>query len=200
MKKTIIIIVLLIAIHSFGQNKWEFGTVFSIDNNLSSEFLADGGNGNGFTTDYNQFNYTVGLIAQYQLKTKFFLESGIEYSNKDFTGRYSCPSCDYGFPKEVISQRFLEIPILLKYYLIDKKFNLVIVPGLINGFSIQNELVNNGYLLSGTIGAEIGYELIQNWNFQLGADYSSSLTHFYVDDNYNLKSNGFYFKIMHSFK
>ena len=124
MKKTIILaILILISLTSYSQNekKWKFGIKFLANNNLSSEYLVTDGNNNSYSIKYDKFNYTFGIISEYKLKTKFIIETGLEYSNKDFTGEYNCASCfpyPWVYPKETINQRFIQIPIILKYYLI----------------------------------------------------------------------------------
>ncbi|WP_456423514.1 hypothetical protein [Lutibacter sp.] len=203
-----IIISLLITFSNlicFSQNEHEilFGLKFSIDNNLSSKYLTTDGNINGYSNIvYDEFNFTSGIVSEYIINSKLNISLGILYSTKDFTGVYNCATCDiiYAPPEyfpELIKQRFLEIPILLKYFLINDKFNLAIASGLSNGFVVDNDLKNKNYVLSGVIGLEVGYEFIEKWNIQLGTDYRKSLTYFYNDKNYNFKSNGLYFKILH---
>ncbi|MCF6169060.1 hypothetical protein [Lutibacter sp.] len=204
-KKIILILITFSNLICFSQNEHKilFGLKFSIDNNLSSKYLTTDGNINGYSNIvYNEFNFTSGIIAEYSVSSKLNILSGILYSKKDFIGTYNCATCDiiYPFPgysPELIKQRFLEIPILLKYFLINDRFNLSFVSGLNNGFVVENDLKNNRYVLNGVIGLEIGYEFIEKWNIQLGTDYRKSLTHFYNDKNYNFKLNGLYFKILH---
>ncbi|CAM1352713.1 outer membrane beta-barrel protein [Tenacibaculum insulae] len=204
MKKTIFILALFITCNLIGQNKWRFGSTISFDNNLSSEYLITDANINGYSIDYDQFNFTFGFIAEYKLNKKLFLETGIEYSNKDFTGIYNCATCFpnglWIYSKEKIEQRFIQIPILFKYYLIDQKIKLSIKTGLKNNFSIENKLDNKKYYLEGIIGSEIEYRIINNWNLGLGFNYNKSLTNLYNDENFDFKTNSFYLKVIYGIK
>lgn len=203
MKKTIVLaILILISLTTYSQNekKWKLGIKFLANNNLSSEYLVTDGNLNSYSIEYDKFNYTFGFISEYKLKTRFIIETGIEYSNKDFTGIYNCASCfpyPWAYPKETINQRFIQIPIILKYYLIDKEIKLSIKTGLKNNFSVKNKLENKKYYLDGILGSEVEYEIIDKWNLGLGFQYNKSLTDLYDDKNFNFKSNGIYLKIIH---
>jgi hypothetical protein len=203
MKKTIILaILILISLTSQSQNekKWKFGIKFLANNNLSSEYLVTDGNINGYSIKYDKFNYTIGLISEYKLKTRFIIQTGIEYSNKDFTGIYNCATCfpiPWEYPKETINQRFIQIPIGIKYYIIDKKIKLSIKTGLNNNFSVKNKLENKKYYLEGILESEIEYEIIDKWNLGLGFQYNKSLTDLYDDKNFNIKSNGIFLNVIY---
>lgn len=201
-KKIILAILILISLTSYSQNekKWKFGIKFLTNNNLSPEYLVVDENLNSYSIEYDKFNYTVGFISEYKLKTRFNIETGLEYSNKDFTGEYNCASCfpyPWAYPEETINQRFIQIPIVLKYYLIDKKLKLSIKTGLKNNFSVKNKIENKKYYLVGILGSEVEYEIIDKWNLGFGYQYNNSLTNLYYDKDFNFKSNGIFLKVIY---
>jgi len=203
MKKTIIsAILILISLTSQSQNlkKWKFGINFLANNNLSSEYLVTYGNINGYSIKYDKFNYTIGLISEYKLKTRLIFQTGIEYSNKDFTGIFNCATCfpdPWEYAKETINQRFIQIPVGIKYYIIDKKIKLSFKTGLNNNLSVKNKLENKKYFLEGFVGSEIEFEIIDKWSLGFGFQYNKSLTDLYDDKKFKIQSNGIFLNVIY---
>ena len=99
--KILILIIAIISLNLYGQNdnlrNLRFGILFTLDSNLSSENFAFD-EYTGYCADYNKTNYKIGLNVEYLLRNGFTLNSGFNYSNKNFTGTYYCAVCNFIYP------------------------------------------------------------------------------------------------------
>jgi len=123
MKYIISIFCLLITGSIFSQenNKWavEFSTsidryfidVDQYERFANSEFT-------GFSLDKQKLNYTLGLSILRNLNPKTTIGTGLQYSNRDFEGHCYCDFCNKAtIFNQLISLRFIEIPVFINYTL-----------------------------------------------------------------------------------
>ncbi|WP_459212797.1 porin family protein [Aquimarina rhabdastrellae] len=103
-------------------SKLSIGLTTSIEENLSSERINFDRHGE-YATHYDKTNYRIGVSLAYALKENLSIITAVEYSNKDFKGRFFCETCNTLFPSEFmnIDYRFIEIPITLRYYMLPGK-------------------------------------------------------------------------------
>lgn len=170
---------------------------FTLDNNLSSESFAMT-EYTGYSADYDKTNYKIGLSAEYLLKNGFSLYSGVNYSNKNFTGTYYCAVCDFLVPPspEVIELQFIEIPVSLRYYFLPNKLKIYVDIGLINQFEISNKIIKNKYNISGKLGCGIEYNLNPKLAFQLFTEYNKGLANMFEESDFKIKTISFGFGIV----
>ena len=194
--KILILIITIIGLNLYGQNdnprNLRFGMLFTFDSNLSSEnFAID--EYRGYSADYNKANYKIGLSVEYLLRNRFTLNSGFNYSNKDFTGTYYCAVCDFIGPAnpEKIELQYVEIPLSLRYYFLPSDLKLFADIGLINQFSLTNEIIDNKYNISGKLGCGIEYNLNPKLAFQLVTEYNKGLTNMFKESDFKIKTISF---------
>ena len=194
--KILILIIAIIGFNLYGQNdnprNLRFGILFTLDSNLSSEnFGID--EYTGYSADYNKTNYKIGLSVEYLLRNGFTLNSGFNYSNKNFTGTYYCYTCNFAVPPspEKIELQFVEIPLSLRYYFLPSGLKLFADIGLINQFSLTNKIVENKYNMSGKLGCGIEYNLNPKLAFQLVTEYNKGLTNMFKESDFKIKTISF---------
>ena len=165
------------------------GMLFTLDKNLSSDYVAIN-NDVGFSADYNKINYKAGLSAEYFLKKEFSLNSGLNYSNKNFTGKLSCANCLSLLPTdpETIELQFIEIPVSIKYNFALGKLNMYADLGLINQYAIATEILNRKYIISGKLGCGIEYNFNPKLAFQFFTVYNNGLTNMFEESDFKLKT------------
>ena len=208
MKKILLITLLLIQVTVYGQNtpNWNVGVEVSTenlslsDNRNGIDYLITDGSINGYAINFDKTNYSIGLRAKYFIRKNLSLTSGILYSNKDFSGKYNCATCDpIGklFSKRTIEQRFLTIPISFEYVFLNGKLNPALEVGFKNNIELKNDLnkISNGYFLEAFASPSIYYTFSENWNFRIGYNYQMSLSDLYKTDNFNLRTNAFFLQI-----
>ena len=194
--KILILILTIICLNLYGQNdnprNLRFGILFTLDRNLSSEnFVID--EYTGYSAEYNKTNFKIGLSVEYLLRNGFTLNSGFNYSNKDFTGTYYCAVCNFIAPPspENIELQFIEIPLSLRYYFLPSDLKLFADIGLINQFSLTNKIVENKYNMSGKLGCGIEYNLNPKLAFQLVTEYNKGLTNMFKESDFKIKTISF---------
>ncbi|MCF6306572.1 MAG: porin family protein [Flavobacteriaceae bacterium] len=213
MKKILLVTFLLLQIEIYAQNnlKWNIGIEFSIDNisidnGDNNAYLITEGNINGYGVDFDNNNFSLGLITQYFINKKLSISSGLLYSNKDFTGTFNCATCgSTPFPTyspETIKQRFLVIPASIDYTFLLGSLKPILKVGLKNNVEINNDLkeISKGYFLEAFFGALVNYEFLEYWNIGVGYNYQITLTELYKTDEFNLKTNNFYIQINYKLK
>lgn len=134
MKKILIISLLLTTTLAFGQQgSFQLGLTLAEDNISGSRFITAHGNANGYVIERSEYNYSIGFSANYGLSEKLSVLSGINYSNKDVKGAYSCASCFY--PADIIIiTNYVVAPTLQKQrylgYALASSLATVVVPSL----------------------------------------------------------------------
>ncbi|WP_282072439.1 outer membrane beta-barrel protein [Polaribacter atrinae] len=193
-------------------SKWKIGIEYSmdklsIDNGQNNDFLVTEGNINGYGIEFDKNNHTIGVITQFLFNEKISVSSGLLYSNKDFTGTYSCGTCDFigtfpGYSPETLKQRFLVIPISIDYNFQLGNLEPILKAGFKSNIEIDNDLKqqSKGYFLEAFVGVLINYEILETWNIGVGYNYQTALTDLYKSDNYNLRTNSFYLQINYHIK
>lgn len=214
MKKTLLITFLLFQLNFYAQDisKWKIGIEYSmdklsIDNGQNNDFLVTEGNINGYGIEFDKNNHTLGVITQFLFNEKVSLSSGLLYSNKDFTGTYSCGTCDFigtfpGYSPETLKQRFLVIPASIDYNFQLGNLTPILKAGFKNNIEINNDLKeqSKGYFLEAFFGVLMNYEILETWNIGVGYNYQTALTDLYKTDEYNLRANSFYLQINYRIK
>jgi len=202
MKKTLLLFGILL-IYSIGikaqenLSKLRIGLSSSIEKNLSSESFAFD-KYTGYSAAYNKTNYRLGLNLEYELTSNFSLNTGINYSNKDFTGTYYCAVCDFivAPSPQNIDFRFIEVPLTLKYYFLPNKIRLFGEFGLNNLFSLNKEVTDNSYGLGIKLGGGIAYNFTKKIALQITADFNYGISKLYKESGFKLKSIAFGVGIM----
>lgn len=196
-------LILIFSLTSFSQTggvmekgKFRLGVYYSYDNNLSSDRISFD-EYIGYNADYDQYNYTTGFNLDHSITSKLILVSGINYSDRSFTGTYYCDVCDFLTPPqpEKIELQFIEIPITAKYYFIRSIFDVFGEGGIgslwrirrING---ENDFEGKNHLLSAKIGGGIEYPFLDKYSFQLSVDYTQNLNQVFQDADYAYKVLG----------
>lgn len=187
----------------YDHSGFSLGLSSSIDLNLDPDrFALD--EGTGYETDYDQFNYRVGLFVEYKTSGRFSVTSGMDYANKNFTGTYYCDFCDFGTPSlpEKIKLKYFEIPINGRYYFTFKKIKPYGEVGVVNQFVIKAENTNlqnrsdastleSTYFLSGKIGAGASIKVAPTIAVQFGIEYLQGFINLDKSPDYNTKMLGF---------
>lgn len=197
--------VLMIASNTHAQNvlsengqkqNLRVGLFYSLDTNLSGDNI-ELSDEVGYRTKYNRNNFSAGLNLQYSIIKNVALQSGVSYSNRDFSGTYYCNVCDFITPpqQEEIKLQFLQVPAVLKYsnYFNDLGFFGKI--GALNQFLVKEpnnnyELEANSYSLSGILGAGMEYNFGHGFSTAFSANYVNGLTQIFEDAEYSYKTLG----------
>lgn len=204
MNKLILLLLLFTTITGFSQDnpvppgKWKIGLVFSPDSYLGSPtILTDSHSGHEIET--SEFTFTTGIIGLFTVNPKFEIGSGVTYSKKDFSGLPFCHVCDFGFPieQQVLKQRFVEIPLFIRYRILNNKIGLYIETGLTTSYLTEDiktkyelEPNTNHFLLSGHVGLGIDMALEDRIIIGLAPVYRHSLTEFYTTSDFDFRSFG----------
>lgn len=205
-KCLLFVAVLMIATNTHAQkvlseseqkNKLRVGLFYSLGTNLSGDIvLSDEA---GYRTKYNRNNFTAGLNLQYPIIKNLALQSGVSYSNRDFSGTYYCNVCDFITPpqQEEINLQFLEVPAALKYSNYFNNISFFGRIGVLNQLLVKGptnqefyELEANSYSLSGISGAGIEYHFGHGFSTALSANYAIRLTQIFEDADYLYKYLG----------
>ena len=212
MKTFITIILLLSTLTVLSQNnsenrdKWKVGVTISPDIYFNSTSILTTEETGYRSLDPSGFNFTSGLVGQLSVNTNFDIGSGINYSRKDFSGTYYCNVCDFAVsPKpEPIKLRFIEIPIVVRYKIFDKKFDVYVDAGLTSGYltntintRYEGTLSANKFQLGGQFGLGIDLDLGQRINLFLSSDYKQSFTNLLEGSNFKFRSVGFVTGVMY---
>lgn len=199
MKNTILLFLIFIfSLNLQSQDKLEsklkIGVSTSYDKNLANTIVNFSTN-TGYLIDYNKVNYSFGLNLEYQLKSDIAISTGINYSNKDFTGVYFCHNCDFGFfpQPETVQFRFIEMPIAIKYYFLPNRLKLYTDVGVINHLKANREKYSKKYFVSAKLGGGLSYFVSKSLNIYLYSGYNVSFTEVFENSDYKLKTVSFGF-------
>ncbi|MEL7834246.1 outer membrane beta-barrel protein [Fodinibius sp. Rm-B-1B1-1] len=198
--------VLMLSTNSYAQNgvseneqknNFQVGLFYSINTNLSGDIeLSDE---IGYRTKYNRNNFTAGLDLQYSIIKSLALQSGMSYSNRDFSGTYYCNVCDFMTPpqQEEINLRFIQVPTALRYSNYFNNLGFFGKIGVLTQLVIEEpnnnefyELETNSYSLSGILGAGIEYKFGGAFSTALSTNYANGLTQIFEDADYSYKTLG----------
>jgi hypothetical protein len=186
--------------NSESNGKWKVGVTIAPDIyfNSGSFSLTEE---TGFSSiEASGFNFTSGLIGEWSFNSKFDIVSEINYSRKDFSGRYYCTVCEFfTIPqREPITVRFVEIPVFVRYNIFNKQIGVHVEVGITSGYltntissSYTGTLSTNEFQLSGLIGLGINRDLGQRINLSLSSDFRQSFTNLLVGSNLKFRSVGF---------
>ncbi|AVR44249.1 hypothetical protein C7S20_02655 [Christiangramia fulva] len=189
MKKLIFLFLLYFVFYNnYAQEsntKTRLGLDLFLENTISSERIQTGENV-GYFADYDKTNFQIGLQVERYLNNKITLNSGLNYSNRDFTGTYFCQVCDFSLPPEPeeIKFQFLEIPLSLKYYFFRNNFRPFIDLGLINQFAIKNEITEKKYVILGKTGVGLDYNFNSNASIQVLFNYNRAITKMFEESDF----------------
>jgi len=197
-----------------SNDDWKIGMKFSFDNSSSSKTLSNS-QYIGYSLEFDKINYSTGITVERKLSTKLSINSGLEYSNKDFSGTFFSNVGYFLTPPKPQSFElgFLQIPLNLKYEYKIKAFSLFAICGFTNSFRVTNQIeehnyspifsygtgfiilggnkfIQNTYLLSGNIGLGLSYKINEDWIFELSSEYNKSFTELYENVFYDQKYTG----------
>lgn len=173
-------------------SKFKIGLLAKIeDNSISKTFSFD--EYTGYFASYNQTNYSVGLNVEYLLKSNLSINTGVNYSNKDFEGTFYCAVCEYivAPTPQKVDFKFIEVPLTLKYYFLKDSLKPYGKFGVNNLFSLNEDVVDNSYALAIQIGAGVAYKLTNRLSVLAEVDYDHGITKFYDQSDFKLKTFGF---------
>lgn len=184
------------------KSKLRIGVFTSVDFNLAEKNYPTSAH-SGFDAIYNHFNYSAGFTGEYLLTEKISFNTGLNYSNKHFTGLPYCHVCDYLIPPppRTVRLQYFEIPISVRIYIPLNQVSFFTEVGAVNQFAQSKyyTLSENGYVLSGKLGAGIELNLSQSMAIQFGAEYLKGLTNLLNYINVKNESMGIRFGLVKSF-
>ncbi|MFT5821166.1 MAG: hypothetical protein ACI8ZM_002415 [Crocinitomix sp.] len=127
--------------------------------------------------------YELNFVAN--IRNKWTLFTGLNYSNRNFEGTYYCHVCDFFvFPNgpEKLTFRFLEVPLYLRYNLLDRKINWHVEAGLDASFTLNRptiwygeKLDVNRFNLNFFAGTGLNYDVNNRINVNLTVGYRRQL-------------------------
>jgi opacity protein-like surface antigen len=189
--KILILVMTSICLNLYGQNEntkdLRLGLLLTLDDNRSPEnFRYE--DYIGYSVDYNKTSYRIGLSVEYFIKNRLSINSGLNYSNKDFTGTYYCAVCDIIGPiyPETIELRFIEIPLSFRYYFFPNKLRLFTDLGINNQFVLTKDKIDKSYTLGLKFGGGIEYNLNQNLSIELMTEYLKGITNLLDASNFKV--------------
>jgi hypothetical protein len=168
--------------------QFRLGINLTSDHNISSKNI-DFDNYTGYTSSYDSFNYSLGVQAEKFFTTDMSVNLGLQFAHKNFTGTFYCAVCDWAFPPEAekIKMQYLEIPIGIRKYFLPGKWKLFADIGLVNQFTLENDLENNKYLISGKLGGGTEYRIGNNTALQLTAIYNRALSRTFEGSDHKME-------------
>lgn len=192
MKTFLSLFILIISLHIQAQTPGvKLGVQFTQDNISGNGFVAAEPSYFANRIDRDKFNFSMGFTAQFLTNSSFSFESGLLYSQKDFSSTYSCPNCLYMYlssyiiaPQPVdIKNRFISIPFLVRYDLYGKKLSPIFEAGINNNFLVNDgdfERTKSAYM-EGVLGLGLAYKFNKILSAELKYNYRKALTSVYDD-------------------
>jgi hypothetical protein len=206
MRTLFTIIILLCTLTVFGQansgkkEKWKVGVTFSPDTYLDSKSFSLTDETGFSSVSASNSNFTSGIVGEWSINSRFEIGLGINYSKKDLSGRYYCDTCEFLTTPSIepLKVRFVEVPVFVRYNILNKQFGIHVEAGINNGYllntinsSYTGDLSANKYQISGLVGIGIHLALGQRINLSLTSDYRQSFTNLVVGSNLKYRSIGF---------
>lgn len=166
----------------------QLGIQFSRDK-ISGDGFINAEPDNFFNRIYrNQSSTSLGITAQFLTNSNISFESGLFYAEKDFSTIYSCPNCFYlqqlsslfiiAPEPNVVKNRYISIPFLVRYDLKAKKLSPIFEAGINNSFLVENgdfEQTKSAYLES-VLGLGISYKINSALGTEIKYNYRRALT------------------------
>ncbi len=175
-----------------NQSKIKIGLFYSLDKNLSDKNQLVS-KYERYSADYNKQNYSLSTEIEYSLNRNLFFLSGITYTNRDFTGTYYCAVCDFigNIEPGIIKQRFLEVPVIIRYYFLPNKVLIYSEAGIVNQFAVNSDLDENSYSIGGKLAVGIGYQLSKSYSIEISTNFQNGISNLYKDSNFKQQILGF---------
>jgi hypothetical protein len=143
-------------------------------------------------------NFSTGIIGYLKIATNYEIGLGFIYSNKDFIGTFYCDVCDPIFPPtpERVKIRYAELPVTLRYYLLNGKTDLFIEPGVINSLLISTPqskywggfISTNKYIVSGQFRLGVKVDAGKRINLVGSITYRNAFTDSFVNSDFRFQS------------
>ena len=138
---------------------------------------------------YDRMNYKIGLNLEYGFKEKLSVLSGLNYSNKDFTGAFRGNEFVLNPPARV-ELRCIEIPVLLRYYFQPEKLGFYGEIGLNNNIKLSGDKMYivdfHTYSIGLKVGGGIEFNASSKFALQLFANYNKGLSNVFKNSNYKV--------------
>jgi Outer membrane protein beta-barrel domain len=188
MKKVTAILFFCITTNLYAQQEsnWELGLEISEDNLSGENYVVTSGIFSGYTIEYTELNYSIGILSGFNLNERVNINLGLFFSNKNVSGAVICNTCDV-IPA-LIKQQYLSVPVSVSYGILKSRLRPHLKLGFINNISLINELENsneyfssNGYFIEGFAGLSLSYKLGKNWKAEIGYNYRTALTTMYKE-------------------
>jgi hypothetical protein len=210
MKKFLLSMMLLSAASAYSQDRWSIGAFYSIDRQILADNIASPAGYGYHNLEQSGPSYTTGIQAQVKIASRWWISTGVAYSRKDYSANVSCPNCVYltftsslysSYPQvATIPQQFIEVPALMRYYVVQKKFILYAEAGLTANFLMQNSPAGmydyatgvdvKSFIVGGQIGIGTGYTIGKAFEINLGTVYRNSITEYVDSSDTRLRSFG----------
>jgi hypothetical protein len=143
-------------------------------------------------------NFSTGIIGYLKLARNYEIGLGLIYSNKDFIGTFYCEVCDPNIPPtpERVKIRYAELPVTLRYYLLNGKTDLFIEPGVTNSLLISTPqskygggfLSTNKYIISGQFRLGVRVDAGKRINLVGSIMYRNTFTDSFVNSDFRFQS------------
>jgi len=173
-------------IYAQQESSWKLGLEISADNLSGENHVVTSGFISGYTIDYTEFNYSIGILSGFNLNERVTISSGLFFSNKNVSGAIICNTC--GVIPVLIKQQYLSVPVSVSYRILRSRLRPNLKLGFINNISLINELGNNneyfsgnGYFIEGFVGLSLSYSLGKNWEAEIGYNYQTAITTMYKE-------------------
>ena len=178
--------------------------ILSERNNFNQIIVGDWEAFYGYKLESDQLNYSIGVDCEYIMNQKISINSGLKYSNKDFSITPLVKVASEPTPitrlgnKALYKLRYIEIPILMRYYINRNKINFFVDFGILHQINIvanddisyfftsgyfddikvypDTFLIPEKYVINGVAGIGVSYKLNSNSGFQLSINYTHSLS------------------------
>lgn len=158
--------------------KFRVGVYTSIDFNLSEpSYVGDDFDGlYKIDATFDKFNYSLGLTTEYRLTQYFSMNTGVNYTNKDYSATINS---DLSLPRETaVRLHHIEIPISARFYLPLNRISMFGEVGAINQFAQQEfaTVTDSGYAVAAKLGAGVELKLPYFIALQLGLELQKGIT------------------------
>lgn len=164
----------------------KIGVSVQLNSILNDENYAIG-DGIGYVIQKHKKYFSFAADIEYVISDKFSLLSGLSYTYRKFDGQWYCAVCNWVGPwpePEQFKQQFLAVPATVRYYIFNQRTQLFGEAGVLNQFTLTNELDEKKYLLKGYLGTGIGYHIWKRMLIELSVNYQPAFDKLYSNSNY----------------